>query len=507
MALTSEKAKEMWQIRQKKELAAKLEAIDKQIAEKLALYKEGMAKVDYSSYVEYVHQGAYKHSRHTKLICEKLQLIHEGKLKRLAIFLPPRHSKSQTVTESFPSWYIGKDADRRVIQVSYGDDLAVDFGLKNRQKVEEYGKQLFGIELDADKQAKGDWGIKGKQGYMRSGGIMSPINGKGASLLILDDVVKNAEEAASDTIRERIWSEYQGSLLSRLTPNGAIILIMTRWHHDDIAGRILANEKDWEVINLPCEAEEGDLLGRVVGEPLWPEFGFNEAWIKDMKVRIGPRAWNALYQQRPTIEGGNLFKRSSFKFYTERPVDFEEEIHSWDMTFKDNKDSDFVVGTAWGIKDGRIYLLDRIKDRMDFTASTKAVEEFTKKWPNAGIKLIEDKANGPAIISALQFKIGGITPYTPKGSKYARAEAVTPLFADHRVVVPSTEIAPWVEDYINTLESFPMGKNDDDVDSTSQALVQYLYLLHNEAPPLSEVPLYNFDDDIDRQEGSTSWFD
>jgi predicted phage terminase large subunit-like protein len=430
------------------------------------------AKDNYASYVELVHNGQYRHGKHTRLICEKLQLIHEGKLKRLAIFMPPRHSKSQSVTETFPSWYIGNNPDRRVIQVSYGDDLAVDFGLKNRQKVEEYGKMLFGVEIDADKQAKGDWAIKGKQGYMRSGGILSPISGKGCNLLIIDDPIKNSEEAESENIRNRIDHEYESTLLTRLTPDGAIILIMTPWHEADIHAKIKF-EKGWEVINLPCEAEENDLLGREIGEPLWPEFGFNEVWIEDMKKRIGSRAWNALYQLRPSSAGGNLLKRSWWKYYNVLPQ-MATKLISVDATFKDKETSDFVSIQVWGKTGANMYLIDKVKARMDFPTTLQAILNMKAKHKDSTQILIEDKANGSAIIQVLQTKVGGIIAVEPQGGKVARVNAISPQIEAGNVYIPQNE--EWVQDFVEECAAFPNGKHDDDVDAMSQALARMIYM-------------------------------
>ena len=202
-------------------LKMKMELLKKQ-AELAQQMLPLQAKEDYATYVEFVHQGQYQHARHTRLICEKLQLIHEGKLKRLAIFMPPRHSKSMTVTETFPSWYIGKDPDRRVIQVSYNDDLACDFGLKNMQKAEEYGKALFGIDLDPDKQAKGDWAVKKHQGYMRSTGIASGITGKGANCFPFGTMV--ATEIGEIEISRLVAMRNKPLVLSYNHKNGIIEL-------------------------------------------------------------------------------------------------------------------------------------------------------------------------------------------------------------------------------------------------------------------------------------------
>jgi len=463
-----------------------------------------LAKTDYATYVEYVHQGAYQHAKHTKLICKKLQAVEEGKIKRLMIFLPPGHSKSQTCTESFPSYCIGRNPERRILEASYGDDLAWDFGAKNKKKIEEFGKQLFNIEIADDMQAKGYWGIKNHIGYMYSGGIRTGITGKRGEIIIIDDPHKNREEADSQAIREQIWKEFTDTIESRDVQNTAIILIMTRWHVDDLAGRILKRDgtDKWTVISLPLEAEANDPLGRAIGEPLWPE-NYNKEWMLAKKKTAPERTWNSLYQQKPTIEGGNLFKSNEFRYYNERPADFEEEIHSWDFTFKDKADNDFVVGGAWGVRNNCLYLLDRVKARMDFSASLEAFEGLCKKWPKAGIKLIEGKANGPAIISALKYKIGGITEVEPKGSKYARAEAVTPLLKAHRVYLPSVDIAPWITDYIQTLEGFPSAEHDDDVDMTSQVLQRYLYLLYEE--PKEEDSIGEEEEEEDEQGGT--WFD
>lgn len=432
-----------------------------------------MAKEDYATYVEYVHQGQYKHGKHTRLICESLQDIYEGKLRRLMLLLPPGHSKSQSVSETYPSWYIGNDPDSRVILTSYGDDLATDFGYKNLQKAQDFGKSLFGYEVDVDKQAKSDWGVKGKNGYMLSKGILSPITGKRAKLLLIDDPVKNDEEAASETIRERIWKAYQGTVLTRLLPNGAIILIMTRWHEDDLAGRILKNEKGWKVIHLPCEAEENDTLGRKVGEPLWPEFGYNAEWMQDQKTRVGSRVWNALYQGRPSSETGNVLKRNWWKYYNILPQ-MATKIISVDATFKDKETSDFVSIQVWGKTGPNMYMIDHVKARMDFPATLQAIVNMKAKHKDAMQILIEDKANGSAIIQVLRTKIGGVIAVEPQGGKVARVNAVSPQIESGNVYLPID--AEWVQDFVEECAAFPNGKHDDSVDSMSQALARLIYM-------------------------------
>lgn len=397
--------------------------------------------------------------------------MEEGKLKRLMIFLPPRHSKSMTVSETFPSYFIGKKPTRRVIEVSYGDSLAQKFGRENKRKIEENGRDLFDIEISKFNASSTNWGLKDHRGGMISAGIGGGLTGEGADLLLIDDPIKNRKEADSETYRNMLWNEWQNTLLTRLHPDAAIIIILTRWHEDDLAGRILKEEKDkWTVINIPCEAEKDDPLGRDVGEPLWPEHGFNKTWMADTKKGVGSRAWFALYQQRPSPQEGGIFKRKWWQFYLIPPSRFDEIIQSWDCAFKDTKTSSYVVGQAWGRKGADMYLLDQVREQMDFPTTLKAFETFSAKWKLARTKLVEDKANGTAVIAMLKKKIPGIIPVEPRGSKEARANAVSPYVEAGNVYLPDPTLAQWVHDYIEEMSAFPNGATNDQVDATSQAL-------------------------------------
>ena len=336
------------------------------------------AREDYSFYLEFVHRGLYVPAAHHLLISEKLQRIIDGSLKRLMIFMPPRHGKSMTVTETFPSYFLGRFPKKRVIAVSYGDSLARRFGRKNRQKVEEFGKDLFGVQLAADNASVQDWATD-QGGGMLSVGIGAGITGHGADLLLMDDVIKNREEANSAHIRNKIYDEYQSSLSTRLHSGGAMILIMTRWHEDDLAGRILAQEDGWEVLSLPAEAEEGDLLGRDPGQPLWAAGGFDAEWLDQTKKALGSQAFNSIHQQRPSAAAGNIIKREWIKYYRQLPPKFDEMLISLDAAFKGNADSDYVVFTVWGKDHASKYLVDQIRDRMNFPSTVAAFRVFSRK--------------------------------------------------------------------------------------------------------------------------------
>ncbi|UOQ43363.1 phage terminase large subunit [Halobacillus salinarum] len=434
-----------------------------------------LAKRSFKDYVVRVHRGNYRHFRHTEYISERLEPIAHGQQKHLIIELPPRHGKSMTVTESFPSYFLSKNPDKRVIAASYSDSLARKFGRLNREKVNEYGPGLFGISLSSINAAQNNWGIHGHTGGMIATGIGGSITGEGADLLVIDDPFKNKEEADSQTMRDKVWGEWEATLSTRLHKGGSVIVIMTRWHEDDLVGRLLEQSPyDWEGIRMPAIAEdEDDLLQREIGEPLCPELGFDEEWADNKKIEVGSQTWTALYQQRPSPAGGAIIKRGWFQYYSRAPGHFDEIIQSWDMTFKDSKASDYVVGQVWGKKGADRYLLDQVRGRLSFNETIKAVISLSAKWPKARAKLIEDKANGPAVISSLKKRITGLIPIEPNGSKEARAYAVSPQIEAGNVYIPDPSVAPWVHDFVEECVSFPNGKHDDQVDSMTQALNRF----------------------------------
>ena len=438
-------------------------------------------KRSYLHYCQYVHHGRWKPGRHHELICEKLQQIAEGNLRRLMIFMPPRSGKSMCVTETFPSYYLGRHPDKPVIEVSYGADLAHRFGKLNRRKVEEFGSQIFGIEISKEKSSMTEWDVSERLGGMLSVGVGGSITGKGGSLIIIDDPIKNREEAESETIRNKIWNEWQNTIYTRLQDDAAVIIILTRWHEDDLAGRLLNPEfsdprdiDSWEILSLPAICEDpGDPLGRQPGQALWPEYGYDEVWAEQTKRMVGSQSWAALYQQRPAPAEGSLIKRNWWKFYSQLPGRFDEIIQSWDCAFKDTDTSDFVVGQVWGRIGADKYLIDQVRDRMDFPATIQAIRSLSAKHPRAATKLIEDKANGSAVIATLKHQISGLIPVNPEGGKVVRAQAITPEIEAGNVYLPSPSIAPWIHDFIEECASFPRGKHDDQVDAMSQGLARF----------------------------------
>jgi predicted phage terminase large subunit-like protein len=433
-------------------------------------------KTNYARYVEYVHEGRWLLSAHLLFVCDKIQHHIESDGKQILILtMPPQHGKSQGVTETLPSYYLGKNPTKRVIEISYGDDLAQRFGRRNKQKIQQFGKELFDIELS--KTSDTDFEIAKYKGSMISKGIMAGLSGNPADLIIIDDPIKNRQEADSQTYRDRMWDEFLNSIYTRLSAKGKIILIQTRWHEDDLAGRILsAMPEKVEYINIPCEAEENDILNRTVGDALFPEIGKDNLWLQEFKKTYataeGNRAWLALFQGRPTAEEGNLIKRQWWKYYDKLP-NMIQLIMSVDAAFKDEDTSDPVAIQVWGKRNADMYLIDNINARMDFPATVQTIRNVKAKYPKMGRILIEDKANGSATIQVLRREIPGIIAIKPEGGKVARVNAVSHAIESGNVYLPQN--ATWVNDFVEQASAFPNGKHDDMVDAMSQALNRFMY--------------------------------
>ena len=487
----------------------------------------------YADYVEYVHGGRWLPARHLLFVCQQVEIfIHQytgHPYDILVLQMPPQHGKSQSITETLPSWYLGKWPERRVIEVSYNETFAQRFGRRNRDKIKQYGKQLFDIEISRGKDSNEEFELSNGVGSMISRGIMSGVTGNPANLIIIDDPIKNREEADSENNRAKQWDEWLSSIKTRTAAGAKVIVIMTRWHEDDLAGRIIKSEKNVTVINLPCEAEGNDPLGREPGEALFPEIGKDQSWLEQFKDSYvndisgnmegggGPRAWLALFQGRPSSQTGNMLKRYWWRYWKPVGVDlppvtvkddkgnivnieaiplpatFDIRLQSWDMTFKDTDGTDLVAGGIWASKWANIFYLDQIYERMDFPATCRAVISLTEKWPKVAMKLVEDKANGPAVIAMLRSKVGGLIPVQPEGSKQARASAVSPLIEAGNVYLPHPMIAPWVNGFIEQCASFPNGAHDDLVDEMSQALKRLMYGRPEDAKKPDPKPQFAFE--------------
>ncbi len=434
----------------------------------------------------------YQVNWHHQHLCETLDSFVSGDIDRLMVFMPPRHGKSELVSRRLPAYIMGKQPDTQIIAISYNTGLATRMS-RDTQRIMESKKyqELFpdtvlpprGNRLGWIRQDE-LWEVMNKRGSYRAGGILSGVTGMGADYLIIDDPVKNQQEADSPSYRKRVWEEYLSSLTTRLEGRGKILLTLTRWHEDDLAGRLLALAKtdseadQWHIVNFPAIREPGDAPTpedlRSVGDPLWPgKMPVSE--LTKRKKALGSRKWNALYQQRPSPGEGGIWKREWWRYYSEIPplTEFQEVIQSWDLAFKDTKGGSYVVGQVWGRIGPRKYLLDQVRDRLDFTATLSAIRRMSAKWPTAKAKIVEDKANGPAVINTLSQEISGLIPFSPRGSKESRAISVSPTIEAGDVLLPNPTANPWVADFIEESAVFPNGTSDDQVDCATQALLRF----------------------------------
>lgn len=419
-------------------------------------------------------------------ICGELEnflaAVRRKESPRLLLTMPPRHGKSEIASRRFPAYALGRDPDLSIIATSYSADLASRMN-RDVQRIiddETYREYFPGTRLCGKSSGEGIrtadlFEIVGHRGVYRSAGVGGGITGMGGDIILIDDPIKDRAEADSPTIRNRVWDWYTSTLYTRLAPGGGIIVIQTRWHMDDLAGRLLEAQRSgqgdaWRVVNFPAIAEEDEPY-RKAGEALHPE-RYPLEQLQAIRAAIGSRDWAALYQQRPAPDGGAIFRAEWLRFWLPKdlPQSFDRLCISWDMTFKDGDDSDYVVGQVWGRKGADFFLLDQVRARMGFTATLAAFRALSDKWPQAQRKLVEDKANGPAVIDSLRHAVPGIIPVEPDGSKLARAHAVTTFFEAGNVHIPHPSVYGWVADYVAELTSFPTAAHDDQVDATTQAL-------------------------------------
>lgn len=442
------------------------------------------ASTSYLEYVKYTNQG-YKESKFHKYLCEKIQNFIENTTSAsfdiLLLSVPPQFGKSTTVTETLPAYFLGKFPDKKIIICSYNEDFAQRFGRRNREKIEEFNSVLFPkCQLAESPRSNVEFETTEK-GRCISRGILSGLTGNTADLFIIDDPIKNRQEADSETTRATIWNEYLNSVRTRIKPGGKLIVIQTRWHEEDLYGMIAKNEnKDRiTIINIPCECDsKNDVLGRKIGDSLCPEIGRGNEWLKEFKQayvgKEGSRAWTALYQGKPVADEGNLIKKEWWGYYDELPPDLPYKIISVDAAFKDAENNDFVAIQKWGKKNNKYYLIDLIKKHLNFVDTLAAIRAMRNADPEILFVLIEDKANGSALINVLSSEMEGLIPVKPEGGKVSRVNAVSPAIERGDVLLP--RFAPWVDDYIAEFSAFPNGPHDDQVDSTSQALNRMIFV-------------------------------
>ena len=408
-------------------------------------------------------------------VSEAVARVEAGQSQYLIVEMPPRAGKSTIVTQLAPAWILQKHPEWPIALTSHDSELSTAWGRQIRRWVED--GELPGVDVARDAGAVKSWQTTAG-GSMRSISTRESFTGRGAKVLIIDDPHKDFTDSHSLKKREEVWRWWQSTSASRLQPPALVVVVQTRWHEDDLVGRLLNPALDgdpaqWKRIRFPAIAEAGDALDRPVGAPLISplvEEDHDEALQRWAGVRqtVGAYIWSAMYQQNPSPPDGRIVQRDWIQYYDTPPGSFEQIIQSWDLAFGDSDNSSYVVGQVWGKQGADRYLLDQFRERTDFVGTLRAIEQMSAKWPDATLKLIEKKANGAAVLSALRRKISGLKPVDPAGSKLERLYAVTPYLEAGNVHLPAA--ATWTRDLVEELASFPSGAHDDQVDALTQAL-------------------------------------
>jgi len=440
------------------------------------------------SFTEKTWKG-YVTNWHHREIAKALEDLVYQRDQRLMIFVPPRHGKSELVSRRYPAWRLGLDPDREIVIVAYSSTLANGFN-DNAQSImaSEAYKNIFpdtvipavgeDTPMDGRKYKRNSSKVEviGHRGSLYSVGVQGSFIGMGADDLLIDDPHKDVHEAHSETARDKVWDWWQGTAINRLEGGANVVLCQTRWHKDDLAGRLLDEMENggefaekWKVIQFPAILE-GDPLGadpRALGEVLWP-YKYDKHALMKKRKGSGTRNWTAMYQQNPVIEGGNLIKEEWFRTYDELPK-HGEGCMSWDLTFgSENNTASFVVGQVWVKSGPNFFMVDQVRKRMEFTEQIASITRFINQYPQCREILIEKKANGAAAINTLESKFNRLKAINPGKDKVQRLNACSPVFESGNVWLPRH--APWRVDYIEEMISFPASPNDDQVDTTTQML-------------------------------------
>jgi hypothetical protein len=450
------------------------------IAEARRTATRELAKKDFMAYVKYVWPN-FIHGRHHEKMAQAFQRVAEGKVKRLIINMPPRHTKSEFASYLLPSWFLGLFPGKKIIQTSHTAELAVGFGRKVRNLVDSDAyKDIFpDVALQADSKAAGRWATNYAGEYFAIG-VGGAVTGKGADLLIIDDPHSEQEAALSEVnpeIYDKTYEWYTSGPRQRLQPGGAIVVVMTRWSKKDLTGQVLKaaaqrSGEEWEVIEFPALLPSG--------RPLWPQF-WSLRELEALKAELPNSKWQAQYQQQPTSDVSAIIKREWWQIWDhDDPPYCDFLIQSWDTAFLKSERADYSACTTWGVfykpddtglEQANIILLNAFKQRMEFPElKQRAMQEF-REW-NPDALIVEAKAAGSPLIYELRAMGIPVQEFTPSrgNDKIARLNAVADIFASKRVWVPNTN---WAEELVEEVASFPSGEHDDMVDSMTQALLRY----------------------------------
>jgi len=406
---------------------------------------------------------------HQLYLFERLERVTTGETKRMMIMMPPRHSKSETVTIHYSAYRIERNPALNVIIASYNQKLANRFSRRVRRIAEDRRWRLA-----ADRRSAEEWETAAGGG-VRAVGVGAGVTGFGAGLIVIDDPVKNRAQAESATYRQRTWDWFNDDIYTRLEPGASLVLIQTRWHEDDLAGRLLreadAGGEKWEVVKLAALADEGDPLGRKPGMPLCPS-RFGEADLMRIKARLGSYSFSALYQQEPVPTGGGIFKREWLNRVVERAPDGLRWVRGYDLAVSTKTTADHTASFRCALdeRSGILYIADGFRGRIEFPEQRRYIRERIEHERDTR-HCIESALHGQAFVQELQreVKFAGrsISAIRPDGDKTTRALPWAARAEAGKLVLVR---GPWISDLIEEVCRFPNSKHDDQVDAISLAV-------------------------------------
>jgi predicted phage terminase large subunit-like protein len=478
-----------------------------------------LAERHFSAFVRYMQPDYYMgwfHQRLARALHQFVIDVIEKRSPRLIIEAPPRHGKSTQASRLLPPFLMGRCPELEILSTSYGDAIAYEF-CADVQKIMDseayhtvfpstiipgiYGKR--GIV----KRAADHFGLIGRRGAYRAAGLGSALTGRGAEVLIIDDPFKGREDSQSPTQRSKVYGNFTSAAMTRVHKGGGIIIIATRWHEDDIVGRIRADKEwsdTWKTVSFPAiaaddEYDEQGVLIRAKGEPLCPQLK-SLTELLELKRSMSLSMWSAIYQQTPSPESGGLLKRYHWRYWQpiganlppvvvegedgqktevyaeELPRLFDRNIQSWDLNFGDSRNSepDYVVGLVIKTRGAKRFIIDRYKQRADFTETVRAMKEMIDTYPECSAKYVEKAANGTASMNLLEntYGVTGLIPIPKDKNKFLYADTANDQLRAGNWYLPHPQLARWVDDFLHTLTMFPNAKNDDDVDAWSQAAIK-----------------------------------
>ena len=438
------------------------------------LHASEQSQNDFLAYTKTVWPEFIGGKHHTDM-AKKFELVAQGKLKRLIVNMPPRHTKSEFASFLLPSWLMGRNPTIKIMQTTHTAELAFRFGRKvrNLMNSQEYKAVFPNVSLRVDSQAAGRWETE-RGGEYFAAGVGGAVTGRGADLLIIDDP-HSEQDALSPTAIEHAYEWYTSGPRQRLQPGGAIVIVMTRWAENDLTGKVLRQMSrdpladEWDVIEFPALLPSG--------KPIWPEF-WNEKDLLAVKGSLSVGKWEAQWQQNPTSDVSAIIKRDWWKKWEPKALpNLHYVMQSYDTAFSKDSQSDYSAITTWGVfyeneaGPAQIILCDARRGRWDFPELRRIALEEYKYWDPECV-LIEAKASGMPLTQELRQMGIPVTNYTPSrgNDKFTRVNSVAPIFESGMVYAPETV---WAEEVIEECAAFPAGEHDDYVDTVAQALRRF----------------------------------